>query len=396
MIKILGINVSSESRAEMLEQMKTWLSLPENHYITTPNPEIILAAQKDEEYFYVLNHAAMAIPDGFGLIPAARLAGKRLERLAGSDATLILLDEAERFNYRVAIFNWKGGLSTAADLGSALRKRWPRLLFKVYDIGRDWEAPFPETEVEEFAPRLAFVTLGAPYQEKFIYHRLSKRSDIRLSLGIGGSFDFLTGKIKRAPAIFRRAGLEWLWRFLRRPRKHWLRIWRAVFVFTAKIFVWRFIWPHQYRDNVACLAYRRGQNGPEVLMVEREEEPGHWQFPQGGVDGQSLAIAAKRELTEELHSHNFEVQAVYPKLYRYQVISPGKHSGYKGQKQGLAIAEFTGQESELDINFWEHRAWRWVPLSDALSALHSVRQASGQIFLDKFEEFLEKHDTIGL
>lgn len=241
MASILGINLSELNQAEVLAKIADFLNSNEAHYIVTPNPEIILAAEKDEELFHILNKADLSLADGFGLKIAAWLFGVNIPRVTGSDTTVELLKIAAEKGNRVMILNWEEGLSQPSDIEIALTKKFPGLIFSVLNINR---AKFLSDEniekINQFAPEILFNTLGFPYQEKLMYYNIKRLPTVRVALGIGGSFDFISGKVKRAPKIFRSLGLEWFWRLLisffkGNPGKRIKRIYQATFVFMGKV-----------------------------------------------------------------------------------------------------------------------------------------------------------------
>lgn len=398
-INILGINVNTYPQSEILKMIENFIKSDEQHYVVTPNPEIILKALSDEEYFTILNLADLSLPDGIGLKFAAWCLGFNLKRVIGSDLTCELLRISENNNYRIGIVNWIDGLSKKEDINEHLKNTYPKLQFLVIDIQKDSEIDY--TEMNDFSPSLIFVSLGAPWQEKFMYHELKNIPSVKIALGIGGAFDFLTGKTKRAPRIFSFLGFEWLWRAIKQPagQKLWRlkRIGRAVFVFPYKFIRWRFLYPLIYRKNIACLLFRKNRlarSGTEVLLVERREDPGHWQIPQGGTDGLEPSKAGAKELKEELGTENFVAKEIFPNLYKYEFYDPKqianyrggtymKHAGYRGQKQSLFIARFLGTDDEIKVNFWDHSNWKWVDSFDAISAVHPSRKEGMKIFMNK-------------
>jgi len=129
--------------------------------------------------------------------------------------------------------NWEKSLSRKEDLARALNNKYPGLAFEILAVGRSaGEAPVTDAEI-------IFANQGAPFQEKFIYHGLANWPNARIAIGVGGTFDFLTGKIKRAPRFLRALGLEWFWRLAREPKRY-KRVINAVIVFPAKFIAWRF------------------------------------------------------------------------------------------------------------------------------------------------------------
>lgn len=392
-VNILGINVNNLSKKELLARVAEFLDGRGQKFLVTLNPEIILHSHEDEEYFFVLNEADIAIPDGTGLKIASWFLGANLERITGADLVADLLELAVRKNKKVLILNWKDGLSSATEISEALKIKYPQLNFLVTDCGRSGEGlDFNDLSAMSFD--ILFVAFGAPWQEKFVYHNLSKLPSIKLAAGIGGTFDFITGKIVRAPLIFRRTGLEWFWRVLKQPRGSFRllrlkRIYNAVMKFPLRFCYRRFITRFFYRPNVACFAFRKVDNSFQVLIVERQNEMGHWQLPQGGTDGEDIKSAGMRELREELNCDKFRYVVTYKNLFTYKFDFSSireKKTGYKGQKQSLLIAEFLGTDSDIKINFWDHRAWRWVDINELEEAVHPYRKPAMKIFLEKFNE----------
>lgn len=397
MVNILGINLTELDSADVLKRCEEMLKGSSRHYLVTPNPEIILAAHVDEELFYILNQADLAPADGFGLKVAARIFGSKLPRTTGADLVVSLLELAESKNIKTAVILWENGLTRPQELKEVLIKRYPSLDCLILESGRD-RSPSQKIkeEINRFAPQLIFCALGFPHQEKFIYHNLDNWPSARLALAIGGSFDFISGKRRRAPRLFRHLGLEWLWRLITLPRRLG-RIYRATFVFLGKVLRARLINPWLFRPNVACWIYRITANGPEVILVEREDQAGHWQLPQGGLDGQSLKKAGAREAREELGTDKFLFKAAFRNVYKYyfqetrnrnasQRVDSKKYKyDYKGQRQGLFVAEFVGSDSDIKVNFWDHRDWKWVPLAQLEQAAYPTRREGIRAFRQKFE-----------
>ena len=403
-INILGINITLNSKKDVLEKVELFFNDGNQHQIVTPNPEIILHAHGDEEYFYILNKADIAIPDGMGLKVAGLILKKNIKRIAGSELLKDILEFASEKNKKVVIFNWKKGLSKKDEIIKKLKILYPKLNFIVEDIDREWSLPYYK-QVNLFKPEIAIVTLGFPQQDKFVFHELPKMPYMKLGIGVGGSIDYLTGKIKEPPRIFRTLGLEWMWRFFNIFRytnktKRLKRIYNAVVVFPWKFFKWRFILPFRYRPNVACLLFKKEGNKYKVLLVERSVEPGHWQLPQGGTDGENTKSAGIRELSEELNCNKFKPIMSYNNLYKYKFgnlvsrasILARQIQGYKGHKQDLFIAEFTGNDEDVKVNFWDHKAWKWVDSERLVEEVHPYRKKGAKIYLEKFNEIIKKYE----
>ncbi|MFA5131085.1 MAG: WecB/TagA/CpsF family glycosyltransferase [Patescibacteria group bacterium] len=401
MVNILGINLSELSPSEVLKKIADFLNDSGQHFIVTPNPEIILAAHQDGELFYILNRADLSLADGVGLKIAAALFGEKVPRVTGADITLEVLKMAAKNKNRVLILNWENSLSQPADITAALARKYPSLIFMIKNVSRaKFLEPALITEINNFAPAIFFNTLGFPYQEKLMYHNISKLPSVKVALGIGGSFDFITNKTKRAPQLLRRLGIEWLWRLFdarrqKNPSARLKRIYRATFVFTGKIIKLKFINPWLYRKNVACFVFKREAGKIKVLILERKDEGNHWQLPQGGTDGESLEVAGRREIQEETGLSDLKTVAKFRNIYHYSFpkIKKGEPyrgsrryiNDYKGQRQGLYVAELENINQEIKICFWDHINYKWVDIDNLVASLHPYRQPGAKIFLKKFK-----------
>lgn len=399
-IRILGIDIDIITKEAVMNKISVFCSQKTGqHYIVTPNPEIILGAQKDEELFYILSRADLAIPDGVGVKLAGWFDRVNLERITGADLTAEILVWAEISGRRVGILIWNKGWSRRKEVEKAVRAKYPKLDFIVEEISRQEDVSLKNNFLA-FSPEIIFVALGSPWQEKFLYHQLKNIPSAKVGLGIGGTFDYLTGKKKRAPKFLRLIGLEWIWRLGVQPNRG-RRIWNATAVFAAKFLKSKYINPFFYRLSIACILYKKETKDNKnfkykIFVVERQDWPGHWQLPQGGTDGENPMAAGERELKEELNTNKFVPKRIFQNIYRYRFSSNRqepkiiqRHLSYKGQKQGLFIAEFTGCDEDIKLNFWDHSAWKWIEADKLVGEVYAIRKRAAQIFLKKFKEFVK-------
>lgn len=223
---ILGIKIDDVTVDEVVEKVKGWLSKPGKYYIVTPNPEILIMAQEDKELKDILNRADLAIPDGAGL----KLAGDIVCHTPGIDVMEALVKEASEKGFTTGFLG--GRDEVAVKTAECLRSRYPKLKIsfangdiEVDEDGREVELSDKNQESSDkklnskfFIPNtdLLFVALGPPKQEKWIAKNLSKLP-VKVAMGVGGAFDFLSGQVPRAPKWARDLGFEWLFRLIIQP-----------------------------------------------------------------------------------------------------------------------------------------------------------------------------------
>jgi len=224
---------------EAVRAAQSFIDSSHQHYIITPNPEIVLLAWKNRRYRAVLNKASLSIPDGTGLVWASkRLYGEQClkERVAGVDFIQKFLShmsfESYTTNktYRTLLL---GGRENSAHIASRiLQKKFSNLKF--YALGNEKSRHLKFIINEMIKPDCIFIALGAPNQELWISRNLEKFPTVKFAMGIGGAFDMIAGRTPRAPRAFQKIGAEWLWRLFIEPWRI-ARIFRAVMVFPAII-----------------------------------------------------------------------------------------------------------------------------------------------------------------
>jgi len=245
--KILGVNIDNITAKEVLDSIKSFLLSDEQHYIVTLNPEMVVAAQKDIDFKYIINEADLSIADGIGILIADRFLNDRKlpERISGIDL-IYKICESELTKEK-KIFLLGAGKGIAKKAASALQNKYPHITISGAEEGisemtasdnMQITNEIKNTElirsINNAKPDIIFVAFGAPKQEKWIYENIKKIPSVRLAIGVGGSFDFISGKIKRAPGFIRKIGLEWTWRFVREPKRI-KRIYNATVRFCSLI-----------------------------------------------------------------------------------------------------------------------------------------------------------------
>jgi len=399
-INLLGLPITNLKNNEVNELLVDFLNSNKPHQIATINPEFLVDAEKNEEFYYTLTQCDLNVPDGIGLIYAARLFGEKIYRYTGVDLFLKLCEIAKKNNKGVYLLGGEKG--SVFSVANKLNQIFPGLKICGADEGMsrsEWKNNFKENNqkiiqrIKSSKAEILFVAFGHPKQDIWISRNLKLLPNIRVAVGVGGTFDFISGKAKRAPFIFRRIGLEWLWRLILEPWR-WKRIYKAIIKFPAMALRWKFIRPYLYRPNVACMLYKKFEQSIKILIVKRRGED-HWQIPQGGTDGQDIETAGLRELHEELSITKIGKRFTFKNQFKYKFNDTNNStkikriSGYRGQKQGLLIAECLGDDQNIKINYWDHDQWRWVGINEFIDALHPIRKESGLVFLKKIKSLIE-------
>jgi len=243
--KILNIKLSSTPREDLLSKILSSLKTGKQLFITTPNPEIIVLAQKNPSLRSALAQADLALPDGIGLILAARLLKlPRLYRYPGREAMLDLLELANEYKLKVFFLGAQPSVNQAVL--TKARREYPNLKLQGTSGPKLDKQARPITlsnnkkqidtinKINLFKPDILFIAFGAPKQELWLAEHLPNLK-VKVALTVGGSFDFYVGAQRPVPAILSRLGLEWLWRLANNPKRI-KRILRATITFPYLVF----------------------------------------------------------------------------------------------------------------------------------------------------------------
>lgn len=226
-VNIFGVEIQNISLKDLINNLKTHLKEKDQVSIFTPNTEIVMQAKKSKEELDILNTATYTIPDGIGLIYGAKLRGIDLkERVTGFDTSMALLDIANENSYGLYLLGGKEGVGEKAV--EALRISHPQIriagyhhgYFKGSHVGVEDSEEEKKIidEIKTNKTNILFVGFGFPRQEKWINDNIYK-TGVNIAIGNGGVIDILAGDAKRAPNIFIKLGLEWLYRLIMNPSR---------------------------------------------------------------------------------------------------------------------------------------------------------------------------------
>jgi len=237
---LLTVSITNETEDQILKYILLSLEkLQEKFYIVTPNPEILVYANKHQEFKSILNNARLALPDGVGVILAGKILGKPFtERVTGVDLLEKLCQEASKKPITVGFLG--GGPKIAERTAECLVKKYPGL--KVVFANSEWpnrgpvKSSFPasapskphkssdEVRAVGIPPAFAtprsidilFVAYGFPKQEEWMAENL-KKIPVKVAMSVGGAFDYISGNVSRAPLLIRLIGFEWFYRLIAQP-----------------------------------------------------------------------------------------------------------------------------------------------------------------------------------
>ncbi|NWF70616.1 MAG: WecB/TagA/CpsF family glycosyltransferase [Chloroflexi bacterium] len=221
-VRILGLPVDALTYAQWLDLIAGWVQdsapRPPRH-VCTINPEFIMIAQNDVNFYNILSRADLNVPDGVGLLWAAKRLRQPLpERVTGSDGLPLIAARAAQIGWRLFLLGAAPGVAEKA--AAALQKQYSGLQI----AGTFGGSPAPEEEdsiverVNASGAHILLVAYGAPEQDKWIARNLP-RLQVKMAMGVGGALDFVAGIVPRAPLWMRKLGLEWLYRLYLQPRR---------------------------------------------------------------------------------------------------------------------------------------------------------------------------------
>lgn len=216
-VDVLGVSFDNVTMDEAVDKAMAFLEEDRPHLAATPNPEIVQRAGRDPEYAEVLRQADLVIPDGIGVVYAARILGRPLKgRVPGIDLASALMERMARTGKRLFLLGAKPGVAEQAAV--KLQAEHPGLVVcGSHDGYFQEDGPVVEA-IRTARADVVFVCLGFPRQEKWAAAH-GQAAGARLYIGLGGALDVFAGKVERAPEQLQRLGLEWLYRLMKEPSR---------------------------------------------------------------------------------------------------------------------------------------------------------------------------------
>lgn len=229
---ILGVPIDRLDMAGVLERLEEFIQQRTFHQVATANTDFLVNAMADPELRHILRQSDLVIPDGMPLVWASRLMGAPLpERVTGADLVPKLAALSAQHGYRIFL------LGARPEVARRTKARLEDDFPGVRIVGCVSPRPAPIVEMENdlllesiacAQPDILMVAFGNPKQEKWIHLHRDRLRDVPVCIGVGGTFDFIAGESRRAPAFVQQVGLEWLFRLSQDPARLWRRYARDI------------------------------------------------------------------------------------------------------------------------------------------------------------------------
>lgn len=211
-----GFPVDILTYNQALECAKSAIDNGENMQVVTINPEMVELAKKDKDFANVLKHSELVVADGVGIKIALKLKGVNQERIGGVDYSRSLIEMCARNNLRLALLGAKEEVINTVCQKLKCEFENLNIVFSHNGYFNDENAIL--NEIKKACPQVLLCALGAPKQE-FIIYRLKEMLQGCTMVGVGGSFDVFAGCVQRAPIMWQKLGLEWLYRTIKQPER---------------------------------------------------------------------------------------------------------------------------------------------------------------------------------
>lgn len=216
---LAGIRVHRIDMATATRIIHHFIESGKPHIVVTADSSMVVLAQKDKELRQIINEADLVTPDSYGILLGAKLMNQPIkERVSGADLSVEICRMAARNGFSVYLLG--GTHEVAEEAAARLKEQLPGLVIAgvhhgYFDFDRE---PEIVRQIRNSGAKVLLVGMGIPKQEKFIYRHLNELG-VCVGMGVGGTFDVLSGRVKRAPQWMQRHGLEWLHRLIKNPRK---------------------------------------------------------------------------------------------------------------------------------------------------------------------------------
>lgn len=454
-IDVAGLKIAVATKSDFLSQILLRIKANQKTWVITPYSEFLYHALRNKQLMETLNQADFAVADGIGIFWAKKyleipLTAKNYytkiiqglwqikyslwaivfnpkwikslppepsfakatedsrylkniswEKIPGSELVWDLAKLASENNLSIFLL---GGFGNTPELvAKKLISKFPNIIISGTSTKNSDDATVTE-DIKKASPDMLLVAYGPIKQERWIASNLPNLP-VKLAIGLGGTFDYLAGKVPLPPKIMRAVGLEWLWRLFTQPKRVG-RIFNATFGLISEVLLYKVFQYLPYRKNVVGviiknknLVFIAQRNPNNKKGNDRNEDKNkyldYWQLPQGGIGNEEMIVAARREVAEETGIKSLKFLKISGATHTYNFSSSwfrlfGKEYRFKGQTQSIAYFEFTGDDSEIHLDNDELINWRWVDIDQLKNSIHPERQLLTEIVFKDLKETQEK------
>jgi N-acetylglucosaminyldiphosphoundecaprenol N-acetyl-beta-D-mannosaminyltransferase len=440
-VNIAGLQIDSVTKKEFLDAALTRIQTGQKTFVTTPYSEFLYHAFREPKLLEIFNKTDFALADGIGIFWAKKYLeipltaksywGKILqaawqmkyslaaiifnpgwiksalpEKIVGADLVWDLAELAAENNLSIYLL---GGFGTTAEatakkLSDHVSKNRGRG-FNQHWSNKNPGDPSVVDDINEVKPDILFVAYGPIKQEKWIVENLPKLN-VKLAIGVGGSFDYIAGVKSVPPKFVRYSGMEWLWRLITQPYR-FKRIINATFGLVVGLVRYKIFNSYGLRKNgVAVILNSRNEvfvgrkTGSRVDIITNnapQKWANYWQLPQGGIEGkENIVEAIEREVKEETGIGSLTFLRLSDKTYTYfwnnslRKLKNNKKYLHNGQTQSIGYFKL-GSEVTIKLpSNEEFIEYKWVKPEDLDKVIHQERLGLTKIVQQDLKEMQEK------
>jgi len=218
-IAVLNVMIDVVTMKEAVDRVEQFIDEKKPHLVVTPNAEMIMMANDDKSLAHIINNADLVVPDGAGVVWAARYNNNIMpERVAGYDLVQNLLVVAAARKYRIYMLGGAPGIVDKARLIAEQRFPGVQIMGSRHGFFAKKDEPEIINQIRACRPDILLVALGVPRQEKWLAEYITQ-IEASVAIGVGGTFDVMAGIVERAPLWMQNANLEWLYRLISEPKR---------------------------------------------------------------------------------------------------------------------------------------------------------------------------------
>ncbi|RYH76191.1 glycosyltransferase [Flavobacteriaceae bacterium 144Ye] len=234
---ILNTNIDNLSMQETLAKIKKSINQKSQIHHVVVNAGKIVAMQSDQQLRQSVNESDLINADGQAVVWASKFLGKPIkERVAGIDLMVNLVHLAYKNKYKIFFFGAKEDV--VKKVVDTYSTQYSPNIIAGYRNGyfKKGEEKTIAQQISDSGANILFVAISSPTKENFLYENKKALKNVNFIMGVGGSFDVVSGKVKRAPLWMQKAGLEWFYRFIQEPKRMWKRYLIGNSKFIALVF----------------------------------------------------------------------------------------------------------------------------------------------------------------